>query len=150
MSRYYFDTSAILKHYHSEIGTSEVDAIFEIPTNVICTSRLAVVEAHSGLSRRIRDHEISNAEYTTAIAGFNNEIGTGRVKLLALSSKRLIDAIGIFTLHGTSVSLRTLDTIHLATAQALMRRRGSIIFVAADKKLLVAAQAIGLSVLEVG
>ena len=78
-----------------------------------------------------------------AIAGFNNEIGTGRVTLLALSSKRLIDAIGIFTLHGTSVSLRTLDTIHLATAQALKRRRGFIIFVAADKKRLVTAQVIG-------
>jgi predicted nucleic acid-binding protein len=128
MSRLYFDTIAILKHYHSEVGTTDVDLIFAAPTNVICTSRLALVEAHSAFSRRIRDGEMTSADSAQAIAGINNDIGSERIKLLALSSKRLTDAIGIFGLHGANVSLRTLDAIHLATAQAIAKRRRSIVF----------------------
>ncbi len=41
MTAYYLDTSALIKHYHVEIGTSVVDKILSEPKAIHFLSRLA-------------------------------------------------------------------------------------------------------------
>jgi predicted nucleic acid-binding protein len=54
MSRYFFDTSAITKHYHSEIGTPRVDSLLTTVGATFLVTRLAVVEVHSALAKEVR------------------------------------------------------------------------------------------------
>ena len=66
------------------------------------------------------------------------------------SSRRLEVAASLLGTLGLKHNVRTLDAIHLTTAQALHDRSRLTAFVAADKKLLTVAAACGLTVLDVG
>jgi predicted nucleic acid-binding protein len=141
MPRYYLDTSALIKRYHQESGSSDIDSLFADPANQLFISRLAIVESYSTFSRLVREGLLTTADYNSVMARINADVAAETIGVLALSSKRLADASALFTTHGLSHNLRTLDAIHLATAQALISRRGNSAFVAADKKLLKAANA---------
>ncbi|HEX8998687.1 MAG TPA: type II toxin-antitoxin system VapC family toxin, partial [Blastocatellia bacterium] len=58
MPGYFLDTSALSKHYHAEVGTATVDAIFTLagqtPGAQLYISRLAVVEYRSALAKKVR------------------------------------------------------------------------------------------------
>ena len=54
MPRFFFDTSAITKHYHGEIGTPRVDSLLATPGATFLVTRLAVVEVHSALAKKVR------------------------------------------------------------------------------------------------
>ena len=41
---YYFDTSAVVKLYHQELGTDQVEALFAQVNSTIMISELTVVE----------------------------------------------------------------------------------------------------------
>lgn len=151
MPRYYLDTSALVKRYHLEPGSSDIDVLFADPVNQLFISRLAIVESLSTFSRLVREGVLSAADFASVTARINADVATETIRVPALSTKQLADASALFTSHGLSHNLRTLDAIHLATAQALISRRGSAVFVAADKKLLKAAQeAMALQVVAVG
>jgi hypothetical protein len=69
----------------------------------------------------------------------------------AVTSKRLEDATALLRSHALLHSLRALDAIHLAAANALNSRSPIAGFVAADKKLLtVASAACGITTVDVG
>ena len=151
MARYYLDTSALVKRYHQEPGSSDIDLLFADPANQLFISRLAIVESHSTFSRLVREGQLSVTGFTAVTARIDADVAAETIKVLALSSKRLADAAALFTSHGLSHNLRTLDAIHLATAQALISRRGIAAFVAADKKLLKGAQeAMAFQVIAIG
>jgi predicted nucleic acid-binding protein len=151
MARYYLDTSALVKRYHQEPGSSDIDSLFADPANQLFISRLAIVESYSTFSRLVREGLLSPADFAAVTARINADVAGEMIRVLALSSKRLADASALFTSHGLSHNLRTLDAIHLATAQALISRRGNSFFAAADKKLLKAAQeAMAFQVIAVG
>jgi hypothetical protein len=54
MARYFLDTSALLKHYHTEIGTPKVRAILPEPGAELLISRLALVEMLSAFATKVR------------------------------------------------------------------------------------------------
>lgn len=69
----------------------------------------------------------------------------------AVSSQRFEAASAILRTHGVKHAIRTLDAIQLASAQALHARSRLAAIVAADKKLLQVAAAVGgFNVLDVG
>jgi hypothetical protein len=47
LAAFFFDSSALAKIYHREIGTAEVDGIIRAPDSQILISRLSVVELSS-------------------------------------------------------------------------------------------------------
>jgi predicted nucleic acid-binding protein len=150
MARYFLDSSALVKRYHQESGSSAVEGLFNGPDNRFFISRLALVEIHSSFARLVREGILSESDFGKLISRLDDDIATGVLSVAALSSQRLEEASNLLKTHGLTNTVRTLDAIHLATAQALHRRGRLAAFVAADKKLLaVAAAACGLTVLDV-
>jgi len=56
LAAYFFDSSALAKLYHPEIGTPLVDQIIQSADNAIRISRLTVVEVPSVLAIKVRTH----------------------------------------------------------------------------------------------
>jgi hypothetical protein len=51
---YFFDTSALVKLYHPELGSQRVAAMFGEPDRRIVISRIGGVELHSALALKMR------------------------------------------------------------------------------------------------
>jgi predicted nucleic acid-binding protein len=150
MARYYLDSSALVKHFQPERGSIDVDALLATSGNRFFSSRLALVEIHSALARLVREGVLTAEEFRKLTARLDAEVATGTLVLTAVSSRRLVEASDILASHGLTNTIRTLDAIHLASAQALHSRTPIAPFVAADKKLLAsAATGCGLTVLDV-
>lgn len=151
MARYFFDSSALVKRYHTETGTAEVEALFASPEDRFFISRLALVEVQSSLARLVREGTLTATNFGELKARLADDVAAGILHVAAVSHRRLEDASTILGTHGFTHNVRTLDAIHLATAQALHARSRLAAFVAADKKLLtVASEACGLTVVDVG
>jgi predicted nucleic acid-binding protein len=56
---YFFDTSALVKRYHPEVGSSKVEAIFREHNRRIVMSRLTVVELQSAFALKIRTGQMN-------------------------------------------------------------------------------------------
>src|SRR3954452_10326606 len=54
MARYFLDTSALIKNYHVESGTPDVQRIMTEPGAELLISRLALVETLSGFAAKVR------------------------------------------------------------------------------------------------
>jgi predicted nucleic acid-binding protein len=151
MARYFLDSSALVKRYHREHGSDAVEQLFMDANHRCFISRLALVELHSCFARLVREKVISETDFAHLILRLDGDVSDGILNVVALSSQRLEGAARILRTYGLENSVRTLDAIHLATAEALNERTTLAAFVAADRKLLaVAANACGLTVIDVG
>ena len=63
MAAYFFDSSALVKCYIVETGTSWTRAISADQDNIIHVSSLARVEITSALTRRLRQGHLTQAEF---------------------------------------------------------------------------------------
>lgn len=151
MPRYFLDSSALVKHYHQESGSQAVEGLFNPRGNKLFVSSLALVEVHSAFARLVREGVLTDRDFAIVIARMESDVSAGILTAAAISSRRLEAASVILRTHGLTNTIRTLDAIHLATAQALHHRSPIAAFVAADKRLLAsAADASGLPILDVG
>jgi len=136
----YFDTSALVKRYIDEAGRRDVLRLLRRHDCV--TSALLPVELRSALRRRVSEGTLDAARvpeilrrvmadraYWTFV-----EVGTE-----VLDAAEKLVAIRF---------LRTLDAIHVASAQVFAVRAGvsDLLFVSADNRQTEAAAAIGLAV----
>jgi hypothetical protein len=149
MARYFLDSSALVKRYHQESGSSDVEGLFQGPDSRFFISRLALVEVHSSFARLVREGILTGTDFNKLISRLEGDVASGVLAVAAVSSRRLEAASSILRTHGLANNVRTLDAIHLATAQALHGRSRIAAFVAADKKLLASAAASGLSIHDV-
>ncbi|MBX9787657.1 MAG: type II toxin-antitoxin system VapC family toxin [Pirellulales bacterium] len=150
MARYFLDSSALVKQYHDESGSRKVAQLFADQGNRFLVSRLALVEVRSSFARLVRVGVLTTADFARLAAQLESDVSAKILVVAALSSQRLRDASELLGTHGLTKSLRTLDAIHLATAQSLHQRTRLAAFVAADKKLLaVAGDACGLAIVDV-
>ena len=140
----YFDTSALVKRYVDEPGRREVQQL--VRRHDCLTSAILSVELRSALRRRVTEGTLDSSRvsqilkrvvadraYWTVI-----EVGTGV----------LSGAEALVSVH----PLRTLDAIHVASAQLFASRLSiaDLIFVSADKRQVDVASAIGLMTRHVG
>ena len=70
MPLYYFDTSALVKHYHMEAGTDAVDRLIAEPGARLAIVRLTLVETVSVFALKVRTGEFDAAEFTRLRALF--------------------------------------------------------------------------------
>jgi len=68
MSVYFFDTSALLKRYHSELGTEIVDSAFEEKDATRIISDLSVIEFYSAFTKKVRTREIPETSFRGAVS----------------------------------------------------------------------------------
>lgn len=135
----FFDTSALIKYFHEEEGTSEVTALINSSDNEIWISELARVEFLSALFRRARNREITDEQLTEAMSGFEEESASFNCEPFGHATIK--EAETILRQHGKSHGLRTLDALQLSAFSLIAEK--DWYFVSADDNLCTAVRTQG-------
>jgi len=137
MNFYFFDTSALVKRYHSEKGTEAIDRIFSEEDKAIVISSICITEIVSALNRKKEEKIISKEDLDAALSRFFHD-AVKDFLILELDDGHIKDSIVLVLKR----SLRTLDALQLAVAIGL--KDVNPVFVCADKKLVSVAEKEGL------
>ena len=136
----YFDTSALVKRYVDEPGRREVLRILR--RNECVTSTVLPVELRSALRRRVAQGSIDAARLPAIL----KHVAADRPfwTLVEVGIDVLASAETLVAAH----AIRTLDAIHVASAQLFAARVSipGLTFVSADKRQTETAAAVGLVV----
>jgi len=119
MPRYFFDTSALVKRYHTESGTPEVRRLLTEPGAECVISRLATVEMLSGFAGKVRTGVFSTAAFARVSGQFLGDVKRRVVRPLRVVNAHYQLAGALISHHGMSRQLRTLDAIQLAVVLRL-------------------------------
>lgn len=151
MPGYFLDTSALSKHYHAEVGTANVDALFtqvgQTHGAQLYISRLAVVEYRSALAKKVRSKLLTEAAYQHLCSLFEADIARNIIGVGRIRESHFQIASAMIEKYALTQNLRTLDAIQLAVALGGHRQGVVNHFVCADKALCSIAQAEGLAVI---
>lgn len=148
MARHYFDSSALVKLYHNEPGTSVVEQIALQAGSEIVISRLTLVELQSAIALKLRTGAIKLAEVGVLQERIEGDLADGGLRVVAVTGDHFGQAEQFVKQFGATHGLRTLDSIQLAVAADLWRNRLIDSFVVADKVLATVAALQSLSVIE--
>jgi uncharacterized protein len=135
----YFDTSALVKRYIDEVGRRQVLQLLR--QHECVASAILPVELRSALRRRVTEGTLAAARVPEIL----KRVTADRAywTLVEVGAEVLGAAEKLVAVH----PLRTLDAIHVASAQvfAVGVSESDLMFVSADKRQTDAAAAIGLA-----
>lgn len=143
MKLFYLDSSAWLKRFFDEPGSSWVRGLFEQKT-ALASASLGYVEVSAALARQQMSRKMNAEEVKKALglldAQWRDFFQVG------MDDEIVSLAVGL----AREKRLRGGDAIHLAAVTYLVRSRaaspGSVVFVVADVELASAAVSLGLTV----
>jgi predicted nucleic acid-binding protein len=144
---YYADSSVLVKRHVYEAGANWFQALADPSTgNVIITSRISLAEVYSALNRRRREAGISIGDYVALVSDFDL-VCVVEYQIVELTSRVVERARTLLEVY----SLRAYDAVQLASAiltneTLQIGELAPLVFLAADSRLLSAAEAEGLSV----
>ncbi len=136
----FLDTSALLKVYLDEPGSTVVREL--VASTPVAVSGLAYVEARAGLARRRRELPSVEAPLREATRFFEGHWSS--LAVVPATPDLLRAAADLCDAH----PLRAGDAIQLASALAIRAAGGTVRLVASDQRLLAAAAAEDLGVLD--
>lgn len=148
MSNHFLDTSGLVKHYHPEVGSAEVDRLWADPTARLFVSRLGVVEAVSVFAKKVRSSQISAADFALLRRRFFADLHHHRPVIMRVLVNHFQEADRLLQQHSLTHSLYTLDALQLAMALDLWRRGMIADLVTADRVLLAVTPLEGLPVVD--
>jgi len=148
MSGTFLDTSALVKRYHAEAGSAEVDRLWNDPETSLFVSRLSAPEIVSAFAGKVRTGEISAADFDLSTRRFAADARKKSFTTIRLLARHFKEAERQIRQHGLTMRLRTLDALQLAVALDLQARGIVTDFVCSDHSLLSVASAEGLSVID--
>lgn len=138
----YFDTSALIKRFVAEAGSELVLQLTN--RDRVVTAAITYAEVHGGLARKKRTGELAGNDYAIACDQFEEDWQA--YDRIQLTTEILTRARDLIQRH----PLRGFDAIHLASAMEPGTEVAyAVTFVAADARLLNAAAAEGLPVVDV-
>lgn len=143
MAVYFFDSSAIVKRYLSEVGSAWVTNIAALVAgNEIYLARITFVEVISAVTRKARGSGLSATGAMKAIADFRQDFAN-EYPLVELTPTLIESAAGLAETH----ALRAYDAVQLAAALAInteltLAGVSLITVVSADQALNTAAIAL--------
>jgi uncharacterized protein len=139
--RLYLDTSALVKLYVDEDGSSMVREWVD-DAEAVATSILAFVEGRAAFARRRREKRISSAAHARLVRDF--EADWDRYLVLEATEPLIRRAGKLTEIH----PLRAYDAIHLASAKILREKLAEpVSFASWDTRLVAAAQKEGLEIM---
>jgi len=147
MAAYFLDTSAVVKRYIQETGSTWVRAIADpLASHLIYLARITDVEVTSAVIRRQRGGTLAAPAVTATLRQFRQDLVLG-YRIIGITSGLLSAATLLVEKHG----LRAYDAVQLASAVGLNNQRvaagtDAVTLVSADQELNAAAIAEGLSV----
>ena len=147
MADYFFDTNALGKRYHPELGTQVVERLLTEPGSRHFISRLTVAEIQSVFAGKVRMGVINAGEFEILRRRFLTEMTRQEFQVVRMTGSHFQEGERLIRKHGPSQRLRTLDALQLAVALDRMKQGTLDHFVCADKGLIPAAIAEGLSVI---
>jgi predicted nucleic acid-binding protein len=134
----YFDTSALVKRYIDEPGRRLVQQLLRRHDCV--TSAILPVELRSALRRRVAERTLDRPRVSEIL----KRVAADRAywTVIEVGTEVLSGAETLVAIH----PVRTLDSIHLASAQLFATRLSmpEMLFVSADQRQTEVANAIGL------
>lgn len=148
MSHHFLDTSGLVKHYHPEVGTLEVDRLWADPGSELLISRLSVVETVSVFAKKVRSGLISPADFGLLRGRFFADLRRRRPVIVRMLVRHFQEADRLLQQYGLAHSLHTLDALQLAVALDLRQRGMLDELVAADRVLVTVAALEGLTVFD--
>jgi predicted nucleic acid-binding protein len=132
--RLYLDTSALVKFYVEEDGSTLVRKWID-NAETVATSIIAYVEARAAFARRRRERRISTTAYAAMIRDF--EADWDHYLILEATEPLIKRAGKIAEAH----ALRAYDAIHLASARILKDKlMETVSFASWDERLTFAAR----------
>jgi predicted nucleic acid-binding protein len=147
MARYFFDTSALIKHYHVEAGTNTVDRIINEAGAEFLIARLTLVETVSVFAIKVRTGEFDAAEFVRLRGLFATHVARRRYQVFRLLNVHYNRARDLIANHGLGRQIRSLDALQLAVALQLHQVTPIDHFVCADQRLCDIAALEGLAVI---
>jgi len=110
----FLDTSSLIKLYHSEKGTEDLDKLFyEFEIEEIFLSEISKVEFNSAIWKKVRTHELTEDAANELIISFETDYENYR--FIEITSKLLENACDLINKYGTK-GLRTLDSFQLSSS----------------------------------
>ena len=147
MAGHFFDSSALVKLYHSEAGTPSVDQIVNVADNSIRISRLTAAELTSAFAIKVRTRAINREDADLFLQQFRRDIATGKLEVFSVAESEFAMAELLVERYAFDFRLRALDALQLAVALELRNQKLVDYFVAADKILCEVAGLEGFSVI---
>jgi predicted nucleic acid-binding protein len=147
LATYFFDSSALAKHYHSEEGSAQVEALFREPGRRIIVSYLTVIEIRSMIAGKVKSGVLSQMEASSVADHFKADVAAGAIDVFAVPVVDCRRAEDLIARHGFAHRLRSLDALHLGVALDLRDQGLGKTIVAADVTLGEVAAKEGLLVL---
>ncbi len=81
----FFDTSALVKIFHDEKCSQEIQNVYNDENNISYILDIAHIEYYSALYRRFRNKEISKNQLQIALTGFDKELGNFQIRKYNIS-----------------------------------------------------------------
>jgi predicted nucleic acid-binding protein len=147
MAAYFLDTSALVKRYAAETGTSWVTGLISPAAgNLILVARITGVETVAAIARKRKGDLLSPADAATALTTVRQELG-GLFLVVEVTATLLTAATDLADKH----ALRGYDAVQLAAALDASSERQRLnltplMLITGDKELLAAGAAEGLTV----
>jgi predicted nucleic acid-binding protein len=148
MPRYFLDTSALVKNYHTAAGTADVQRILAEANSEFLISRLATVEMLSGFAGKVRTGVFSSTDFGLLRRRFLADIRKRLPRPIRVLNAHYQTAGDFIGKHAMSRQLRTLGAIQLAVALHVHRSLPLDSFVCADQRLCDVATLEGLAVIK--
>ncbi|MBU2447311.1 MAG: type II toxin-antitoxin system VapC family toxin [Bacteroidetes bacterium] len=132
----FLDTSAIVKIYHQEKGTEKfTQYLAGISEELfLTTSDITKIELHSALLKKFREKQIIDKNLAEVFQLFDKDFQKFTIIVVDSFIKNI--ALYILDSLGIKYSLRTLDSLQLASAIFSNNYSKIDYFVSSDKKLL--------------
>ena len=119
MPVYYLESSALLKHYKTEVGSGLVQELFEgkKADELFVTSYLTVLEVNTVAARLLKGRVLRQRQYQQLVGTFLQDLSTYGMVVLPLDNTLIQEAIGLLPRY----PLRTADALQFATALRVSR-----------------------------
>ena len=119
MPLHYLDTSALVKQYLPEPGSNWVKSLSA--SEPVVVSVLAGVELASALARRVRQGDLSNDDKDLIFQSFLRDLSSYFV--VGMREDVIEEATNMLLTGPATIALRSLDSLHLATARIVFNSR---------------------------
>jgi uncharacterized protein len=117
VAAYFFDSSALVKRYVQESGTSWVRSLtHRVAANQIHLARITAVEVTSAVARRRKGKTLTSTQASSLLHRFRKHFD-GRYTVVEITPALLGDAVKLANTH----TLRAYDAVQLAVAIEINR-----------------------------
>jgi predicted nucleic acid-binding protein len=141
----YWDTSCVVKLYAAEVDSEKLLALAAGADDTFCCSAVLTAELFLALRQKELRREVKPGGAAALFSAYERDAESGRFALLPVGQDVLANAIGVAKAcldRTPPIPVRTLDSIHLATARLMRVSR----IVTTDDRMRAAAMLLGIPI----